>query len=103
MSGALLPLFIGGLGPLEIGVILLLLVLLFGADKIPKLARSAGDAKKEFDKANMEAKKEVKEYEKELEAEMAENEKEGTVEKGGSASSDASVEADGKQTTADSQ
>jgi sec-independent protein translocase protein TatA len=63
------PLFVGGLGPLEIGVILLLLVLLFGADKIPKLARSAGDAKKEFEKAKMEAEKEVKEYEKELEEE----------------------------------
>jgi len=54
---------------LEIGVILLLLVLLFGADKIPKLARSAGDAKKEFEKAKMEAEKEVQEYEKELEQE----------------------------------
>jgi sec-independent protein translocase protein TatA len=63
------PLFVGGLGPLEIGVILLLLVLLFGADKIPKLARSAGDAKKEFEKAKMEAEKEVKEYEQELEEE----------------------------------
>ena len=63
------PLFVGGLGPLEIGVILILLVLLFGADKIPKLARSAGDAKKEFEKAKMEAEKEVKEYEQELEEE----------------------------------
>jgi sec-independent protein translocase protein TatA len=99
MSGAIL--FIGGLGPLEIGVILLLLVLLFGADKIPKLARSAGDAKKEFDKATMEAKKEVKEYEKELEAEMAENEE--GAEKEGSASPDVSVESDGKTTTADGQ
>ena len=101
MSGAIL--FIGGLGPLEIGVILLLLVLLFGADKIPKLARSAGDAKKEFDKATMEAKKEVKEYEKELEAEMAENENEEGVEKQDSAPSEMSVEADGNTTTPDSQ
>ncbi len=54
---------------MEIGIILLLLVLLFGADKIPKLARSAGDAKKEFEKAKMEAEKEVKEYEQELEQE----------------------------------
>lgn len=63
------PLFVGGLGPLEIGVILILLVLLFGADKIPKLARSAGDAKKEFEKAKMEAEKEVQEFEQELEEE----------------------------------
>jgi sec-independent protein translocase protein TatA len=68
---ALIPLFVGGLGPLEIGVILILLVLLFGADKIPKLARSAGDAKKEFEKAKMEAEKEVQEYEQELEQEAS--------------------------------
>lgn len=68
------PLFVGGLGPLEIGVILILLVLLFGADKIPKLARSAGDAKKEFEKAKMEAEKEVQEFEEELEEEAAEAE-----------------------------
>lgn len=68
---ALTPLFVGGLGPLEIGVILILLVLLFGADKIPKLARSAGDAKKEFEKAKMEAEKEVQEYEQELEQEAS--------------------------------
>lgn len=69
---ALGPLFVGGLGPLEIGIILLLLVILFGADKIPKLARSAGDAKKEFEKAKMEANKEIQEYEQELEEEEAE-------------------------------
>lgn len=92
MSGALLPLFVGGLGPLEIGVILILLVLLFGADKIPKLARSAGDAKKEFDKAKMEAEKEVKEYEKELEAEMAENDAEAEEEAEVKTASDGAVE-----------
>lgn len=67
MTGVSVPLFVGGLGPLEIGIILLLVVVLFGADKIPKLARSAGEAKKEFQKASMEAEKEVKEYEAELE------------------------------------
>ncbi|MDY7083459.1 MAG: twin-arginine translocase TatA/TatE family subunit [Halobacteria archaeon] len=65
------PLFIGGLGPLEIGIILLLVVVLFGANKIPKLARSAGEAKKEFQKSQLEAKKEVEEFEKELEEESA--------------------------------
>jgi sec-independent protein translocase protein TatA len=92
-----IPLFVGGLGPLEIGVILILLVLLFGADKIPKLARSAGDAKKEFDKAKMEAQKEVKEYEKELESEMSEQE--GSVaeaDAGTETASDGAVEADGQ-------
>jgi sec-independent protein translocase protein TatA len=67
MTGVSVPLFVGGLGPLEIGIILLLIVVLFGADKIPKLARSAGEAKKEFQKASMEAEKEVKEYQAELE------------------------------------
>ncbi|MDY7081107.1 MAG: twin-arginine translocase TatA/TatE family subunit [Halobacteria archaeon] len=65
------PLFVGGLGPLEIGIILLLIVVLFGADKIPKLARSAGEAKKEFEKAKIEANKEVQEYEQELEEQSA--------------------------------
>lgn len=59
--------FIGPMGPLEIGIILLLIVVLFGADKIPKLARSAGEAKKEFEKAKIEADKEIEEYEQELE------------------------------------
>ncbi len=72
MTAALGPLFVGGLGPLEIGIILLLLVILFGADKIPKLARSAGDAKKEFEKAKLEASKEIEEYEEELEKEAEE-------------------------------
>ncbi len=37
-------------GP-EIAVLVGLAVLLFGADRIPKLARSMGEAKKEFEKA----------------------------------------------------
>jgi sec-independent protein translocase protein TatA len=88
---ALTPLFVGGLGPLEIGVILILLVLLFGADKIPKLARSAGDAKKEFEKAKMEAEKEVQEFEKELEEEEAAGATE-TTEKGGDGTTTASTD-----------
>lgn len=34
--------------PEIIGIVVILGVLLFGADKLPKLARSAGQAKKEF-------------------------------------------------------
>jgi sec-independent protein translocase protein TatA len=89
---ALTPLFVGGLGPLEIGVILILLVLLFGADKIPKLARSAGDAKKEFEKAKMEAEKEVQEFEKELEEEEAAAGATETTEKGGDGTTTASTD-----------
>jgi sec-independent protein translocase protein TatA len=44
----LLPAFIGIPGGPELLVILLLAVLLFGADKLPKLARSSGQAMGEF-------------------------------------------------------
>jgi sec-independent protein translocase protein TatA len=44
----LLPAFIGIPGGPELLVVLLLVVLLFGADKLPKLARSSGQAMGEF-------------------------------------------------------
>jgi len=44
----LLPTFIGLPGGPELLVILLLVVLLFGANKLPKLARSSGQAMGEF-------------------------------------------------------
>jgi sec-independent protein translocase protein TatA len=52
--------FIGGLpgGP-EMLVILLLAVLLFGANKIPKLARSSGQAIGEFKKGREELEEEL--------------------------------------------
>jgi sec-independent protein translocase protein TatA len=37
------------LGPTELIIILLIVVLLFGAAKLPKLARSLGEAKREFE------------------------------------------------------
>lgn len=40
-----------GLGPLEIVAILLVILLLFGAKKIPDLSRSIGEGLKEFKKA----------------------------------------------------
>ncbi|GAA0678923.1 twin-arginine translocase TatA/TatE family subunit [Natronoarchaeum mannanilyticum] len=54
--------FVGGLpgGP-EMLVILLLAVLLFGANKIPKLARSSGQAIGEFKKGREELEEELKE------------------------------------------
>lgn len=39
-----------GLKPLELGIIVLILLLLFGASKLPKLARSLGSSAKEFRK-----------------------------------------------------
>lgn len=38
------------LGPTELIVILVIVLLLFGGAKLPKLARSLGEAKKEFEK-----------------------------------------------------
>ena len=36
------------LGPMELGIILVIILLLFGGAKLPKLARSLGQAQKEF-------------------------------------------------------
>ncbi len=38
-----------GLGPTELIVILVIILLLFGGAKLPKLARSLGQAKNEFE------------------------------------------------------
>ena len=56
------PLFVGGLpGGMEWAVILLIAVLLFGANKIPKLARSSGEAIGEFQKGREEVEQELEE------------------------------------------
>ncbi|MFB6069963.1 MAG: twin-arginine translocase TatA/TatE family subunit [Halanaeroarchaeum sp.] len=57
-----LPLFVGGVpGGMELAVILLIAVLLFGANKIPKLARSTGQAMGEFQKGREEVEQELEE------------------------------------------
>lgn len=38
------------LGPLELIIVLLIVLLIFGGTKLPKLARSMGQAQKEFKK-----------------------------------------------------
>ena len=55
------PLIIGGLGPLELGAIALVLILLFGASKLPDLARSMGSATGEFKKGRQEVEEELEE------------------------------------------
>ncbi|WP_456368388.1 twin-arginine translocase TatA/TatE family subunit [Geoglobus sp.] len=57
---------IGGLGPNELLLILLIAVLLFGANKLPELARSMGKATGEFRKAQREAELELREFERNL-------------------------------------
>lgn len=47
-----------GLKPLELGIIVLILLLLFGASKLPKLARSLGSSAREFRKGVEEGKAE---------------------------------------------
>ena len=55
------PLFPGIPGGPELLVILLIAVLLFGANKIPKLARSSGEALGEFKKGREEVESELEE------------------------------------------
>ena len=48
-----------GLGPTEIVVILLVVLLLFGAKKLPEFARGLGKGIKEFKKASSDIKDEI--------------------------------------------
>ena len=63
MSVALTPLQIPTPGGLELAVILLIAILLFGAQKIPKLARSTGQAMGEFRRGREEIEQELDELE----------------------------------------
>lgn len=61
MAAPFVPLFPGMPGTTEMMVILLIAVLLFGANKIPKLARSTGEAMGEFQKGREEVEQELEE------------------------------------------
>lgn len=62
MFEAFTPLFPAGIpGGTELIVILLIAVLLFGANKIPKLARSTGQAMGEFQKGREQVEQELEE------------------------------------------
>jgi sec-independent protein translocase protein TatA len=79
MVETLVPLFGPVPGGMEMVVILLIAVLLFGANKIPKLARSTGEAMGEFKKGRQEVEKELQEIQdSEYEGESAEAESEST-------------------------
>lgn len=49
-----------GLGPWEIGLIILVVIILFGGKKLPELARGLGLGLREFKKATKDIKDEVK-------------------------------------------
>jgi len=61
MVQSLVPLFGPVPGGMEMVVILLIAVLLFGANKIPKLARSTGQAMGEFQRGREEIEQELEE------------------------------------------
>lgn len=63
----IVPAFIGPIGPMETVLLILAVVLLFGADKIPKLAKSVGQAKEKVKEGQKEAKKELEEIDEERE------------------------------------
>ena len=47
-----------GIGPLEIGLILLIVLIVFGPSKLPQLARAVGESIREFKRASSEEEKE---------------------------------------------
>jgi len=49
-----------GLGPWEIALIILVIIILFGGKKLPELAKGLGLGLKEFKKATSDIKEEVK-------------------------------------------
>ncbi|HDL17896.1 MAG TPA: twin-arginine translocase TatA/TatE family subunit [Bacteroidetes bacterium] len=49
----------GSLGPLELMIIFIIILVVFGADKLPELARGLGKGMREFKKAADEVKREI--------------------------------------------
>lgn len=76
VTSTMFPLFVGGLGPVELGVIFLIAVLLFGANKIPQLARSTGEAMGEFKKGREQVERELEEIRETTEEEVSAAEEE---------------------------
>ncbi|MGQ4555730.1 twin-arginine translocase TatA/TatE family subunit [Halobellus sp. GM3] len=76
MYGTITPLFPGLPGGPEVLVVLLILVLLFGANKIPKLARSTGQAMGEFRRGREEIEEELSQMDEGDDTEETETETE---------------------------
>ncbi len=60
-------------GPMEIALIVVIIIVLFGAAKIPELARSLGKATGEFKKGQKEIERELTEAERSIKETPAEN------------------------------
>jgi len=71
---------IGGIGPNELLIIFAVILLLFGAAKLPELAKSMGKSMGEFKKAQKEAELDLKKFERSLEG-ITTEEKEGKIKK----------------------
>ena len=67
-------------GPQEWLIIILVIMLIFGASKIPELARNLGKAKGEFKKGEIEAEMEAKKLEEELKKNEEDEKKKEAVE-----------------------
>ncbi|APE95286.1 Sec-independent protein translocase subunit TatA/TatB [Halodesulfurarchaeum formicicum] len=84
MTIEVLPAFGLPAGGMELAIILLIAVLLFGANKIPKLARSTGQAMGEFQRGREEIEQEleeIKEGPEESDRAVAESESESESER----------------------
>ena len=66
------PLQFGVPGGMELAVILLIAILLFGANRIPKLARSTGQALGEFQRGRTQVEQELQEMQSDVEDAAAE-------------------------------
>lgn len=106
MSLQFAPLFPGFPGGIELAVIVLIAILLFGANKIPKLARSTGQAMGEFQKGREEIDQELQEMregatktEDEPEPDIGTDETETETETGTNANLEAEMETDAETDT----
>ena len=67
--------FSGGIGATEILIVFLIILVLFGAKRIPELARGLGQGMKEFRQASKDIKKELDDANQDINSGMESDEK----------------------------